>query len=805
MNNETCLTRYKALLEKAVERRGYDKDNFAVHSQEVDYMNICQKLDVEVCKELLAEDYNVAVIQESLLACSYYAQMNSAEELLSLYCDGIFEIVKKDRIFQFTKTFNVVQEQYLKSVTTMKYKYDNYKISEFNEVHIALTLIRQGYAPDIILKAMLVNSPNKGKGEKYFRRIMLSCKQANSRYKKIMSGRINNDYINLAKEYLISNKMQLLNNEAEIYIITRLLMMGKTEEEIKEYLLNYSPVAVESSRMSDDVYVEKSIRKAKLIHEKNLQIESKNYSKTVEKYHELVDKYNAMMELSGLKNIDLNRAFYDGRIIKDMLRQGFFENNLLKVLMEHSPKFTWNIPLLQDSSPLDYAKYILSHVMNTINRENAIKAFPYGELKYKNMESMAATGYNVSDLYKSVVSKLIKENSNAEYRLMESYIDIECCETIYKSYPHLTKDDFISAIEKNSPRCSMPGIPENYASNLVEKYIFSQEKEIEERNLLEKNKREQTALICQDFKQNEELSYNDNNLTKYHSCRAALMMLQSGVPDSEIMAAISDTISQLGYDNDQESDIDSFAKNVLDGAHNVRDRLNSIVMHDNGNAVDMNDAGQYYLSIMNGFCKNKFNLSGVTTDSIDITDNMDMNAIMYMKSRFTNKQIEEAIHQHSPVAAELGRDENYSKYVISKTEQRMEQEKVKLDNYICIPRYQKEQTAEQEYEYQKKQIMSEIYLPYNQRMEILVTGVLLAEGFTDEEIFSCLEDSSLCNSSKYSGEVMTQASKLISQQTDLDIPSLETDENIIDIDMDNESDGPELSLENSMDSRDGVY
>ena len=212
--------------------------------------------------------------------------------------------------------------------------------------------------------------------------------------------------------------------------------------------------------------------------------------------------------------------------------------------------------------------------------------------KYKGMESMAATGYNVSDLYKSVVSKLIKENSNAEYRLMESYIDIECCETIYKSYPHLTKDDFISAIEKNSPRCSMPGIPENYASNLVEKYIFSQEKEIEERNLLEKNKREQTALICQDFKQNEELSYSDNNLTKYHSCRAALMMLQSGVPDSEIMAAISDTISQLGYDNDQESDIDSFAKNVLDGAHNVRDRLNSIVMHDNSNAIDMSDAGQ---------------------------------------------------------------------------------------------------------------------------------------------------------------------------------------------------------------------
>lgn len=795
---KSCSIRYKELLLNSIEENGYNSKEFTVQflSQLVECMSVCQKLDVQVCKELLAEGYNVSAIQQSLMECSYYAMLYPDEDLTSLYCDGIFETVKKDRIFQFTKTFNGVQEQYLKSISTIKYKYDNYKISEFNEVHIALTLIRQGYAPDIILKAMLVNSPNKAKGEKYFRRIMLSCKQANSRYKKIMSGRIKNDYINLANEYLIHNKMHLLNNEAEIYIITRLLMIGKTEEEIKEYLLNYSPVAVESSRMSDDIYVEKSIRKAKLIHEKNLQIESKNYSRTVERYKELVDKYNAKMELAGLKNIDLNRAFYDGRIIKDMLQQGFFENNLLKVLMEHSPKFTWNTPLSQDSSPLDYAKYILSCIMNTINRENAIKSFPYDELKYKNMESMTATGYSIDDLYKSVVCKLIKENPNVEYRMMESYIDIEGCETIFKAYPKLSKEDFIDAIAKNSPRYSMPGVPENYASNLVDKYIFSQEKEIEERKLLEKNKREHTALICQDFRQNEEFSYNDNNLTKYHSCRAALMMLQSGVPDEEVLAAISETIGQLGYENDEEADIDSFAQNVLAGAHNVRNRLNRIVMHDVNNPADMDEAGLYYLNIMNDFCKNKYDLTGVNIDSVDVTDNMDMNAIMLMKSRYSNEQIQSVIQEYSPVAAELGRDENYSKYVLSKTEQRMEQERIKLDNYICIPRYQKEQTVEQEYDYQKRQIMSEIYLPYDQRMEVLVTGVLLAEGFSHEDIFSCLEGSVLCHSPKYSEEVMSQASEMIIQQNDYDIPNLGQEKG-----RDKLDDGPELSLDNA----NGVY
>lgn len=793
-----CSRRYKELLLNAVEQNGYKANEFTVQflSQLVDYMSICQKLDVQVYKELLAEGHNVAAVQQSLMECSYYAMLYPDGELLPLYCDGIFESVKKDLIFQFTKTFNVVQEQYLKSVSTIKYKYDNYKISEFNEVHIALTLIRQGYAPDIILKAMVVNSPNRAKGEKYFRRIMLSCKQANSRYKRIMNGRIKNDYASLAREYLINNKMHLLNNEAEIYIITRLLMMGKTEEEIKEYLLNYSPVAVESSRMSDDVYVEKSIRKARLIHEKNLEIESKNYSKTVEKYYELVDKYNARMELSGLKNIDINRAFYDGRIIKDMLQQGFFENNLLKVLMEHSPKFTWNTPLSHESSPLDYAKYILLHVRNTINRENAIKSFPYEELKYKNMESMAATGYSIDDLYKSVLCKLIKENPNVEYRMVDSYLDIESCEAIFKSYPKLSKEEFVGTIEKNSPRYSMPGIPDNYASSLVEKYIFSQEKEIEERNLLEKNKREHTALICQDFKQDEELSYNDNNLTKYHSCRAALMMLQNGVPDAEILAAISETISQLGYEHDKEADIDSFAKNVLDGAHNVRERLNRIVMHDNNEPADIGETGLYYLNIMNGLCKSKYGLTGTNVDSVDITDNMDMNAIMLMKSHYSDEQIQSAIQQYSPVAAELGRDENYSKYVISKTEQRMEQERIKLDNYICIPRYQKEQTVEREYDYQRKQIMSEIYLPYDQRMEILVTGVLLAEGFSHEEIFSCLESSELCRSPKYTEEVMSQASNLVIQQNDFEIPELESNKAARDPD-----NGPELSLENM----DGVY
>ena len=784
----SCTARYAELLTEAVGVSEYNIEDFRDKAfvKGPNFTRICQKLDVHVCKKLLDEGYNVVNIQKSLIENTFYSNFydDCNDEFLNLYCDGIFSTVKEERLFQFTKTFEKVQEQYLKSVDTIKYKYENYKVSVFNEAHIILTLLRQGYSHKIILKAMLANSPNKGKGKDYFARIMHSCLQANQRYVRIMRGPESNDYIKLAKEYLIRNKMHLLNNEAEIYIITDLLTRDLDVSTITDLLMEFSPVAVECGRASDAVYVENSIRKAKLIHQKNFEIESKNYEKTVERYKALVDKYNAEMEFSGLKNIDFNRPFYDGRIIKDMLAEGFFENNLIRVLMELSSQFKMKTSLEQDASALDYARYIMEHVQDVINRENSIKSFQHTDLKYNDAETMEKTGYNVADLYKSIVHEYIGENHNVGYRLTESYIDIETCETILKRDPSITREQYIEAIRKNSPRFAMPGVPEEYAVNLVDRYILGQAREIEERNLLEQKKRNNAAIICQDFKTEQEFSFQDNDLTKYHSCRAALMMLQGGISDNEIRDAIEETINQLGYESEETKDY-SFVNNVLQGAHDVYERLEQVY---NPELVpDASEAEKFYLDSMHDLCEKKYHMHGIYPSNMDVTDNMDMHVIMYMKNNdFNNDDIESAIHKYSPVAAELGRDENYSTYVIQKTEQRMEQEKIKLDNYICVPRYQKEETAEAEYEYQRKQLMSEIYLPYDQKMDVIITGILISEGFEEQDICDCIKESELNDSPKYVSQVYDTAKELLQEQNELDTLTI--------IQQENEYEGPELEL-----------
>lgn len=613
----------------------------------------------------------------------------------------------------------------------------------------------------MILKAMLLHSPHKRLGKEYFRRIIMSCIQSNKRYNLIFSNKFaDNPYVKLAKSYLIANKMHILNKAAEIWIVTKLFSTVE-ENDIRNMLLKFSPVAIEPGRSSDTIYTEDTIRKARIIYNKNLEIESKNYDKTVEEYHNQIEKYNTELEYNGLKSVDINRPFYDGKIIKDMLVNGFFENNLIKVLIKHSPHFLHGTPLDEMSTAEEYAKYLLTCAKNTLNRENMIKDYKYDELTARNYESLRSNGISLDDIYKSIISNHINQNPNTMLRLTDRYIDIDTCEIIRNRYPDVTREEIIATLEKNSPRYAMPGIPQDYATNLVDRYIMGHEAEIARRNSIEQQRRNNAASICMNLTEDVKSSFEENDLIKYHSCRAALLMMQDGITDTEIITALTETIQNLKYTPEETTD-EKFVNEIIAGAHTVKNRLDNIKNYTS--VQNLNTCESFYLKSMYDLCHEKYN------SVIDVTDNMDIHVIMQMKNlKFKDMDIRDVISKLSPVAAELGRDEHYSTYIIQKTEQRIEQEQMKLSNYICIPRYNKEKSAAAEYRYQRGQLLKDIYLPFERQMDKIIAGILLAEGFSKKDIQECIyKESELSNSANYARTVVNQAEEMINMQNELD-------------------------------------
>ena len=771
--SKSSRTAYKKLLRKAIQESPY-KDDLQQRSfiESPEFVQMCHKFDFNICRELLCDGHSVKAIQEALIEYSLYGKLfdkniSSKRACMNIYCDEILENIKKDKVFHSGKTFELVQEQYIKSVSAIKYKYENYKLSEFNEAHIVLVLLRQGYLPDMILKAMLIHSPNKHLGKDYFKRIIMSCIQANKRYNQIFSDKYaDNPYIKLAKNYLINNKMHILNKAAEVWIVTS-LFSSMSEADIRSILLKFSPVAIEPGRSSDAIYIEDTIRKAKITYQKNLEIESKNYDKTLEEYQQQVEKYNTELEYNGLKSININRPFYDGKIIKDMLANGFFENNLIRVLKEHSPHFFHGTPLDEFSTAEEYAKYILVCAKKTLSRENMIKDYKYDELMSNNYESLRSKGISPEDIYKSIINNHIRTNPNTALRLTDRYIDIDACEIIRSKYPDVTREGLISILENNSPRFAMPGISEDYAANLVDRYILGHEAEIAKRNSIEQQRRNNAAAICMNLTEEVNNSFKENDLIKYHSCRAALLMMQNGISDGEIRENLAETIQNLKYTLEENTD-DRFIQEIIDGAHNVKKRLDNI--QNCPSDSELNECAAFYLKSMYDLCEQKYASMDADNKIIDVTDNMDIHVIMKMKNaHFKDADIQNVISQMSPVAAELGRDENYSKYIIQKTEQRIEQEQMKLSNYICIPRYNKEKSADAEYRYQREQLLKDIYLPFEPQMDKIIAGILLAEGFSKREIQDCIsQESELSMSANYAKTLIHQAEEMINLQNELE-------------------------------------
>ena len=104
--------------------------------------------------------------------------------------------------------------------------------------------------------------------------------------------------------------------------------------------------------------------------------------------------------------------------------------------------------------------------------------------------------------------------------------------------------------------------------------------------------------------------------------------------------------------------------------------------------------------------------------------------------RYKTEQIQQVILDHSPVAAEPGRDENYADYVRRQAELKREKEKERIDNYIVVPRIQENRlTPHEEYEYLRNRAKEDLGITSGimpMAIDAAIFGCMLAEGFSGE-------------------------------------------------------------------------
>lgn len=116
---------YKQLLNKLIkESRHREQFKQKAFADNPEFVHICHKFDFEICRNLLADGYTIKNIQEVLIEFSPYGRLfdnpDKKKTYLRIYCDEILENIKKDKVFHSGKTFELVQEQYIKSIGAIK-------------------------------------------------------------------------------------------------------------------------------------------------------------------------------------------------------------------------------------------------------------------------------------------------------------------------------------------------------------------------------------------------------------------------------------------------------------------------------------------------------------------------------------------------------------------------------------------------------------------------------------------------------------------------------------------------------------
>ena len=732
------------------------------------------KKDLNIVCKMLDDKYPLKDTIQAVKDQSVFAVHISGAKNLTSYMDKVFHNINTERILRAGKVYELAKDSYIEKATAITDKYASSSKANYSAFHegnvVVSMMINDHFFPEVIEQVLHRNSFYPKADDSYVKDIMDKCRKIQQSYQDIACAvsaknvKTEDDaYRFFAREYMEHTHTSILNGRDDRKIVAR-MFKEKFPRTVIEKALQASPVSIEPGR-NKDKYISTIIALVEDKYANRKAYSEKQYSVTKAMYDEKLEWLAKKLKEKGYINgIDKNRSYYDRIIARELLEEHQPISNIIRAIKENSPQAVkkTNNP---NKTPEGYANWIVNSAQKVLSAEKAIihfnkKSIP-NNVSYKQLMKM---GFTPLDLYLQAIRERLDAYPSHAAMLTASFIDKDTVEKLLMRYPDFDKDALYKVIDGNSPRRLMPGIPEAYPGlvlNEVQERIKSVNKQKDYEKSIEKEYNRQCGLATEGV-------YNTNNmLSVWRDGRADLRMLLKHIDPADIKVAIvaaaktAAIMVPLVY----ADDIIHKAQEVMERMEGIKNyspqqvQLRNDLQNDSteNRDNDKENAADYYKQKLQELYEKK-NFLQSSMDAAVMKN-------MILEDKFRIGDIRTAIKENSPIAIEPGRDDKYEDYVEAKARENIAREQQKLQNYKPIPRIEHEESAQDEYDYHKKQLQDNIDLPYTSDMDGMIAETMLTQGFTENLIADALSASPCAIEPNYGTKMINQISHAMKENT----------------------------------------
>lgn len=724
--------------------------------------------DLTISIRMLESGYTVDEVIKAIKEASPFRQILPREDprAMAVYIDEVLENVNKEWTHRASGSFDMARKSYDLRLRNLQNKYKNYKRENFGlyqDGELALDLVRRdGFTPEIAEAVISRYTPNQQADDSYFGTLHEGLAATLERYQEIAGfDRTQNIeteadvYRMYAKDFMEKTQTEILSGSDEQKILEAIydrVVEGTQAEQpyykehpeafdsmvdehvlplLRKGVVEASPVYTEPGRDRDQ-YVSGLLAEFQSNYEMRKQLSGERYPETLEKYQAKMRRAEEQMQAYLATH---SQSYFDGVAAKELLQEHYAPANIVRSIAENTKVETEAIGYPNRKL---YAQYVLDCAERSIHAESEIKSISTIPELPKS-RSADQLGVSATQLYQYMMKERLLAYPSFEFEMSEVNADRDAIEKLLNRYPDLSDAKLEQAIAEASPRAQLPGAEEGYARRVVREAkarLRKVRERAEQQDMLQKKYNTMRGISSQGVQ-------GDNPMNTLKDGHITIKMLRRQLPKDDIKAylvSLAETAAiaaPLVY----AQEILAMAQHVLDREHEIAAYKGMARVLDKTSPEASQQIMPAQPSCTDTYMEKmheEYEKKGFCQPAMDIRVMKDM----LDDGRYKPEQIQQAILDHSPVAAEPGRDENYADYVRRQAELEREKEQERIENYVVVPRIQEnELSPREEYEYQRKRAQKDLGLTsdaFPMALDTAIFGCMMAEGFGEAAIKAAL-------------------------------------------------------------------
>lgn len=684
-------------------------------------------LDLKIVCTMLDEGYPLKETTESLNQYSLFAvaaKERCTSEDMRHHADHVMAHVNEVRERKVGEKYELAKKFYLSR--------SNHKtFDEAQEGGIILSMLAGGFSADVVEAVILDNNAVMKESPALLRRMIEDCVEIRHFYdtlrQAVSPAAIHRGslsaYRYFASEYLRKSKQSVLSIQGDQAIAHQMIEAGFKEDFIIKSL-RHSPIASEPWR-DKSRYIKTILSKVQEVKAQQ-NYANNRYMLTASMYDDKINRFLAAVEQKAQAyDIVSSRAYCDGIVARELLEEHQLRTNVERVIAKKSPEAKKAQAGEMNESARSYGMAIVAAAYAVLRAESVLLKEPKMPIPEDvPLQELKERGVTVGDLYQDAIHRRICHYPSTAAMLTAPFVDRDVVENLLTRYPGIDRKDVEEAIRENSPRAQMSGVGEDYPATVIES-VYTRLNRLAEQK---KRQSEFTKEMKEHTRLEKDAFTAGSSTWNLTLCTGlvAIRMLQEGHSDREILPAL---IQPPDITEQDASHIMSSAENVLSRMEYIRQYIPFSDLpreHLEPKAL----SGDEYIRLYQAASMSKDRL--MTDLDVEIATNM-------LLKGYTRDEVQETVQTHSPVAAEPGRNSDYSFYITEQAELAIEKEKERLKVYRPMPRNEREYDAEKEYAYHVGNMRTSFFLPHESFMDRLIAEAMLVQGFQEAEIGAAIE------------------------------------------------------------------